>query len=222
MTLTAEEIRKKYGRLIGRRGVVEETVQRFLTRYPAFLPVLWPYENVVFSKLPLGNQHVVDFAFARENSGGVTWYLIEIERPSDRLFTKAGDPAARLVHGMRQLADWKIWFRDNRDFVRRYFPFATRASRLGLTDPERILIIGRRSLLADRDRLRYAEIGRDAGIQVMTFDRLVDQFSWPAMERALPLRTVRFVNSDISRTEPIAQMSISVKWKIGAARKLTP
>src|SRR5262245_355668 len=114
--MDAENLHMRYLNLINRIDVSEEDVHQFLVRYPAFLPLLFPYENTVFSKLPLGNQHVVDFAFARENTPGVTWHLIEIEKPQDRLFTKSGNPSAALSHGLRQILDWKTWFLENRDY----------------------------------------------------------------------------------------------------------
>lgn len=191
----------------------EESVHQFLTRYPALLPVYWPFDNLVFSKLPLGSQHVVDFAFARENTGGVTWHFIEIERPGNAIFTKNGDPATRVVHGMRQIADWTTWFRDNRDYVRRHFPFAARMSRLGLTEPECILIIGRRSAVADRDRGRYDQMARNARLRLVTFDRLVDHLAGPALDdRTAPLRVARFVNGDVRAPEVICQMTMDVRW----------
>lgn len=215
--MTPDQIRQKYLRVIRRPGVTEETVHGFLAQYPALLPVLWPYDNLVFSKLPLGSQYVVDFAFARENTGGVTWHLLEIERPGDSIFSRAGDPAARLVHGMRQLADWTAWFRDNRDYVRRHFPFGSKMAELGLTDPECILIIGRRAAVADRDRARYDQLSRGAHVRVITFDRLSDNLVWPALDdRSGPLRMARFIKGDIRAHEVIQRMTMDIQWHVEA------
>ncbi|HEU0099110.1 MAG TPA: Shedu anti-phage system protein SduA domain-containing protein [Allosphingosinicella sp.] len=120
----------------------EEVLHRYLVKYPALLPLWRPWQNKVYSKFPLGNQHVTDFAFVRDDSPGLRWHFIEIERPNDRLFTKAGDPTARLSHALRQLHDWHNWFINNRDYVATYFPNSERIKKIGLTDPHLTLIMG--------------------------------------------------------------------------------
>lgn len=228
--MTPEQIAKKYLRLIDRHGVTEEIIHQFLASHPALLPLWWPLDNVVFSKLPLGNQHVVDFAFARENSGGVTWHLIEIERPLDRLFSKSGDPAARVVHGLRQVQDWRVWFRDNRDYVARNWPFGAVAKRIGLTDPETVLVIGRRDDIGDRNRARYNQIGQDSRTRLITFDRLTDHLSWPAIDRQSAVRTCRFINGEIREPSVVSEMQVNIQWTVikksvrdrtSASRRLT-
>src|SRR5687767_13568986 len=101
--VSIDSLQRKFLKLINRPDVSEEELHQFLVDFPVFVPALWPYENTIFSKLTLANQHTVDFAHARTNTPGATWHLIEIERPQDPLFTKAGNPTAKLSHAMRQL-----------------------------------------------------------------------------------------------------------------------
>jgi hypothetical protein len=146
--------------------------------------------------MPLGNQHVVDFAFGRWNTPGATWHFIELCKPSDRLFTKSGDPTKQLSHGVRQLQDWNSWFTKNLDFVRRNFPYQELMNEIGLwPDLELILVIGRRQSISNRNRSLMGEIS-SYPIRVQTFDSLAE-FHWPPLVDNKPLRVCRFVNGRI-------------------------
>jgi hypothetical protein len=148
----------------------EEDFHQYMVRYPALIPAWLPQNNVIYSKFRLGSQHVADFAFCRDDSPGFRWHFIEIERPKDRLFNRAGDPTARLAHAIRQLHDWSAWFQENRDHVAKYFPHAERAVRFGLADPHLTLVIGRREQINAWNRPLMRRIG--GGITVHTFDSL--------------------------------------------------
>jgi hypothetical protein len=210
--MDAENLQARYLDLINRPDVSEEEVHQFLVRYPAFLPLWFPYENTVFSKLPLGNQHVVDFAFARENTPGVTWHLVEIEKPQSRLFTKSGNPSAALSHGLRQILDWKTWFLENRDYVRRYFPYREQVDAIGLCEPELLLVIGRRAEVADGDRKLMQRLSN--GVDIMTFDRLAEHIFSPPCDRRYPIRSCRFVGGVVQKVSIEAEMTMSVHWSV--------
>jgi hypothetical protein len=66
----------------------EEVFHQFMVKYPALIPVWRPLEGVVYSKFKLGTEHVTDFAFVRDDTPGLRWTFIEIEKPSDRLLRK--------------------------------------------------------------------------------------------------------------------------------------
>ena len=211
--MKTEEIRAAYLDLLERKGVTEEEIHhQFLARHPALLPLWWPFDNTVFTKLPLGAEYVVDFAFARENTPGVTWHLIEIEHPKFPLFTKSGDPSAKLMHAVRQVLNWKTWFMENLGYVTRYFPFSDRIGLRGLAEPELIVVIGRRGGIGREQQKLINQLGYR--VQVRTFDGLAEQLSWPACEREQPLRTCRFVNGNVEAMTPLAEMRMKVEWEI--------
>jgi hypothetical protein len=156
---STESIRDEYLTVISRPNVAEEDVHQLIAKYPVLLPLWRPYQNTVFSKMPLGNQHVVDFAFGRRNTPGVTWHFIELCKPSDRLFTRSGDPTKELSHGLRQLLDWNSWFTENLAFLRRNFPYQELMNEIGLwARLELTLVIGRRQSVLDRNRPLMREI----------------------------------------------------------------
>ena len=211
---TPAELKKEYLALISRPKVSEEKVHQFLVDFPMFLPLWYPYENTVFSKLPLGNQHTTDFAHVREDSPGAKWHFIEIEKPCDRLFTKAGNPSAKLTHAMRQLHDWESWYLENRDYVGRHFPFSELRLANIHANPELRLVIGRRAEIGNNERKLMQRLS-DRPIMIMTFDRLADQISWPSCEHEKSLKTCSFVNGRIKR---IAEMQMNITFSVSSRR----
>ena len=99
----------------------EKNVQSFLERNPAFLPGAWtpsvksghyPLHCAAISQpiLPGLNARRPDFMLVSTHSS--MWYptLIEIERPSKRIFTGGGIPSADFSEARNQLAQWRTWF----------------------------------------------------------------------------------------------------------------
>lgn len=212
--ISIDKLQRRFLKLINRPNVAEEEIHQFLVQYPVFVPALWPYENTIFSKLNLGNQYTVDFAHARTNTHGATWHLIEIEKPQDLLFTKAGNPTAKLSHAMRQLQDWYSWFVEERDFVLRRFPHQSFMREAGLWKPELWLIMGRRASVADSDR-RLLQRLNEGHIIIKTFDWLSSHASWPTCVRSAPLRCCSYVTG---RIEVISEIKMNVSFSISGKR----
>ena len=60
---------------------------------------------------------MTDFVLERDEQ---EYVLIEIERPDFPLFTRHGDPTAKLTHAQRQVEDWLDWISDNKDYAQRH------------------------------------------------------------------------------------------------------
>ncbi len=180
----------------------EEEVHRFLWSN-AFLLDLFYEGGYALSKCPLGNSFVTDFVVLGyrtwTNDVGIHATLIELEKPSRKLFTKAGDPAAVLTHALRQVQDWKAWHSRNGEYFRHTVEsFMTEdlaASRkirstrslsglysemLSSVMHERLscsfrIIAGRRADLSLGDRIRLDEMNNSLnGITIMTYDALLE------------------------------------------------
>jgi hypothetical protein len=193
------ELIKQYHKVINKQDIREEEVHQFLVDHPLLLPLYCPLENIVFSKLKLGNQFVVDFAFARMNSPGITWNFIEIEKPQDTQFNASGDPTAELTHGLRQITDWSVWLTENRDFFVKNYPFKNETQKYGLYErPNFTLIIGRRENIADKNRARYRHMSYDPFVEIMSFDRLKDNLKYQYFDHQMPVKVCSFVNGDIN------------------------
>lgn len=169
----------------------------------AFLLDLVYDGGYVLSKFPLGINHVSDFVVfgyrTWTNDVGIHATLIELERPTAKLFTKAGDPAAVLNHALRQVQDWKAWLGRNSDYFRRTVRSLlaesgegkrkVKSSRslsgfyrdviVGALDDHVsygfTVIAGRRPQMTLADRIRLDEMNNSLnGIRIMTYDALLE------------------------------------------------
>ena len=164
----------------------EPEVQTFLERHPWLVPGHatpsstsghFPLHCSLITqpKLPGQKTRVPDFMWIATHSG--TWFptLIEIERPSKRIFTNKGVPCAKFTQARNQLNQWRSWFNDPtnvQQFMALYgIPehFRRRTMRLHM-----ILIYGRRSEFEENPSL---SLERDtllpgADEELMSFDRL--------------------------------------------------
>ena len=194
MEISLKHIQDEYDELLDGSNRKEEVYHQFFIKYPIFLPLWRPYNNVIFSKLKLSTQYEVDFAFARENTPGVTWHFIEIEKPQHKQFTKQGDPTKELRHGLRQIHDWSNWFKINRIQVENYFPYNEKIKEIGLADPEFKLVIGRRE-----NALKNHLIKSFGGsiVDIMSYDRLKENLEMPFINFNEPIKVCSYVNGKI-------------------------
>ncbi|GAA4487020.1 Shedu anti-phage system protein SduA domain-containing protein [Gluconacetobacter asukensis] len=185
----------------------EEVFHQFLVKYPALIPVWRPLDGVVYSKFKLGNEHVTDFAFVRDDTPGLRWTFIEIEKPSDRLLRKDGSPTAALTHAIGQLHQWTEWFRNNLDYVKNNWPHGTRARKIGMADPHFILVMGRREGDLWEKRALLQRFG--GGVQVRTFDGLKHNLSSPAVDNDATLRCLSYSSSGWDKLLSSMKLEIS-------------
>ena len=200
-TANTRRIRASLLELDQRLNGTEEQVHAHLWAN-AFLLDLFYDGGYVMSKLPLGIKYVSDFVVFGyrnwTNDVGIHATLIELERPTGKLFTKAGDPAAVLTHALRQVQDWKAWLARNGDYFRRTVrsllvegsPTERLRSSRSLSGFYRDVIIGalddhvsygftviagRRQPMSLADRIRLDEMNNSLnGIRIMTYDALVE------------------------------------------------
>jgi hypothetical protein len=161
--------------------------------------IVWRFvtanKPVVVSKFRLADAFVPDFlVFGSRHwcqSQLPTAHFVELERASQPLFTKAGDPSSFLVHALRQVRDWKHWVTQNRSFVRDRLVAALAASAgkdeagsspaaayaglpQGFLD-RYVVVIGRRASMTPDDRVRLQQMNEETEeIQIVTYDMLLD------------------------------------------------
>lgn len=140
----------------------EEVVQQFLSEHPVLVD---PTALSVRPKVRLGSEHITDFVV--EVSQG-EYELVEIEPPGMALYTKQGDPTARLSHAQRQVEDWRLWVSENIAYARTLLP--------DISEPRVRVIMGRRSMLTPQTerslRRKNQELHR---IYIETFDDLMNR-----------------------------------------------
>lgn len=106
----------------------------------------------VYSKVRLGSQHLVDFAWVDDGSVGPQWTLVEIEAPSKKLFTESGEPSHHLKSAIAQVRNWFYWLHQNLPYAQQLMPH--------IEFPEYKLFIGRRRKIREEEykalkRLKY-------------------------------------------------------------------
>jgi hypothetical protein len=186
----------------------EEIFHQFMVKYPALIPVWRPLEGIVYSKFKLGTEHITDFAFVRDDSPGLRWNFVEIEKPGDRLLRKDGSPTAALTHALGQLHQWAEWFRNNLDYVKNNWPHGTRARKLGMADPHLILVMGRREVDWWEQRTLLQRFG--GGVEVRSFDGLKSNLRSPAVDDGGVLKCVSYSSSGWDKE--LSSMKLEVSY----------
>lgn len=209
--ITLKEVWCGFEALMDDASAKEEDFHRYMVRYPSLIPVWRPFDNVVYSKLKLGSQHVTDFAYCRDDSPGFKWHFIEIEKPKDRLFTKDGNPSHRLSQALRQCLEWNAWFKENRDYVARYFPHAERVERFGLAEPRITLIMGRREWINLLNKPILRELS--SVIEIRSFDSLQGNLRTAYIdEEDKPLRCCSYSPQGLVE---LSRMQWDIRFRVG-------
>ncbi|MBC8229116.1 DUF4263 domain-containing protein [bacterium] len=152
---------QEYQQLLSEPDIRERTMQLYLEGH---IVLLDPSAKRVQPQVSLGTEYRADFVI--ETYDGV-YKLVEIEKPTDRLYLKNGDPSSALTHAEQQVLNWQRWIRQNIAYIRF-------ESQLPMNDPEGLVIIGLRSQMSQEEihRLEERNISRRGRIKIITFDDL--------------------------------------------------
>lgn len=151
-------------------AVTEAPLQAFLEKVPLVWRCLLPKCRLAWAipKPQLGAEYVPDFLLAYQNSTGMQWILVELEKPNKRPLTKAGTPTSSLTQARSQVADWRNWLTDNVSYAR---------GTLGLSgirgDCPAWIVLGRRDMIDLKHIVRYSQLSTPADT-VMTYDRILE------------------------------------------------
>jgi hypothetical protein len=144
----------------------ESNLHDFLASHSYFFNGLIDVYNAspLYSKVKLGHDYEVDFAWLHYDSFGPEWRLVEIENPGGSLFTKSGNPSAALTHAMQQARDWCAWVHDNREYARKLMP--------SISYPLCYIFLGRRREIssANREKLKKLRYDNRSQMVIHTLD----------------------------------------------------
>jgi hypothetical protein len=170
----------------------EQVLQAYLETYPvlllhAVLDGFYPVasgRSALFSKVRLGAEFELDFAYCSGNSMGTYWTFIELERPDFALFNRSGDPSKYLSHALRQVADWNAWIDDNAAYASDTLAGLVDDSPAQWQWPHNfrrpitsLIVIGRRQhLTTDANRRRAQMCVEHPRLEIVTYDRLFDEY----------------------------------------------
>jgi hypothetical protein len=138
----------------------EESYQAFLASNPVFLD---PLASRLISKHRLGTEFITDYVLERITGD---YIAVEIEKPSDPIFTKANDFSAQFTHAFGQILDFIEWVEQNVSYAQKKLP--------GIAAPRGLLVIGMRTSLTamQTDKLRRF-CKNSSSVTVLTFDDLL-------------------------------------------------
>ena len=147
----------------------ESKLQEFLASHSYFFSGLIDVysPSPLYSKVKIGHDYEVDFAWLQFDSFGPEWHLVEMENPGSALFTKSGEPSAALSQAMQQARDWCAWIHDHAESARKRMP--------QINHPLCYIFLGRRKDItpANRDQLRKLRYDSRSEMVIHTLDWFV-------------------------------------------------
>lgn len=139
----------------------EEKYQKFFSSNPVFLH---PLGRNVYDKQQLGSELITDFVIQTLDSD---YYLVEIEKPQDKIFTKSNDFTANFTHALGQVIDFLDWIESNIAYAGKKLP--------NISSPKGLLIIGTNkdlTPLRKRKLKRFSEALHN--INILTYEDILD------------------------------------------------
>ncbi|MEZ9685603.1 Shedu anti-phage system protein SduA domain-containing protein [Vibrio atlanticus] len=114
-------------------------------------------------KKKLGEEFITDYVLETLSS---EYILVEIEKPSDQIFTKSNDFHHKFTHAFGQVLDFIEWVEQNIAYAQKKLP--------NISSPTGLLIIGMREYLNDEQIKKLNRFNKNSSkIKVLTFDDLL-------------------------------------------------
>lgn len=178
----------------------EQVVQDFLEKHTELIPTPnrlnhhLHFQSVV-SKFPLGTELTTDYVYITKSSDVWRVTLVELESPDKRIFTsdvKKTNTSAEFNAALNQVRSWKHYLDENKaEVIRRLDPLL---QPINMTrNPIEFhfqLIIGRsedKNLSAERKK-HFRGLIDETGIELLTFDQLIDWYRNDQRYKKLVLR----------------------------------
>lgn len=169
-TTILKSIKQRWESLINNPCVKESKLHEFLSDHSG---MFFGQAAFIIPRAELGSDFQADFVIATDKASyGIKYTFVEIETPQSLVYTRSGDPSARLTHALQQVLNWKAWLTRHRGHVRRFFP-SIYSGREEFTNFSFCIVIGRRSLPTSNAAKRN-DLARETGIKIHSFDYLTD------------------------------------------------
>ncbi|MFT3714019.1 MAG: DUF4263 domain-containing protein [Archangium sp.] len=215
----------EYEALISRTDLKEQEVQHFIEQHPRFLPLKWVQNhgvhfNLFIRKPDLLGKLAADFLFLSKSS--VDWHcvLIEIEKPTTRLFKpKTDEIHGEFQAGLDQVLSWKAFLQSPGRIE------ALKSSLKFLMGPmannpmfvRYVLVAGRRKEFEGNEtRRNLFAARRSEDVDVMTFDSLAvdyhrrrNLYLGVLKSNALEIHSTEFVCENMFAWIPTSQLRIN-------------
>lgn len=155
---------KEYSELIYKPDVEEPELQEFFEKNPTLIDL---QIEKIFSKKSFGGEGFPDFIAILHDG---TYILIEIEKPTDKLYTKKGHPSAKFSQAEQQVRDYLQWANEEKEFLRkRGLP------NISVENTRGLLIIGTRKNLTDKEKVKLTQqnFSSRGSYETKTFDDIL-------------------------------------------------
>jgi hypothetical protein len=149
----------------------ERELHEFLTSHPIVLGAHW---DEVDSEVRFGRQFRADLLL-RAHRALPRVMLVELERPTHRLFTNKLRETAEVTHAIQQVSDWLRWCRQHPEDP------VIAAGRA--VTPDGMVVIGRSRFLSDQELETLAHNNQGRDVKVITYDELLDDFGTLILHR---------------------------------------
>jgi hypothetical protein len=160
ITITDRKI-EEFESLIGNFNR-EEEYQTFLIKNPVFLD---PLGSRLIPKHKLGDEYITDYVLEKLTE---EYIAVEIEKPSDPIFTKSGNFSHQFTHAFGQVLDFIEWIEQNIAYAQKKLP--------GISSPNGLLVIGMRTDFTEDQKRKLSRFNRNSSsVVVKTFDDLLSE-----------------------------------------------
>jgi hypothetical protein len=153
------DLLEKYCAIVS-QDLREEAYHKFFLENPLFVD---PLAQKLFSKHRLGDDFITDFVLERLTGD---YFVVEIEKPQDRIFNRANDFTAEFIHGLGQILEFQSWIAANIAYAQKKLP--------KIFQPPGTLIIGRRTDLNESQKVKLLQFQKNSpNVTVCCFDDLL-------------------------------------------------
>lgn len=156
---------EEYGGLID-KDAEENKFQKFFEENPVFLD---PKVKAVMPKKSFGGEGYPDFVLILHDS---SYLLVEIEKPSVRLFNNKGDPASELTHAQQQIRKYLRWAIEEKEFLRK-----RGCPNISADNIKGLVVIGKTTDLKADGLGKLENINAEvrSRYEIKTFDRILEE-----------------------------------------------
>jgi hypothetical protein len=155
-----------YANLINKHDVEEPALQIFFEKNAILINQML---KQIIPKKSFGGECFPDFIAVLHNG---THFLIEIEKPSNKIYTKRGHPTAKFAQAEQQVRDYLQWANREQDYLRR-----RGLPNISVENTKGILIIGMRKNLTSKEKEKLAQqnFSSRSSHEIKTFDDILEE-----------------------------------------------
>lgn len=137
----------------------EEKYQVFFKENPIFID---PIAFRIHDKHKLGDDLITDFVVETLTN---EYYVVEIEKPQDRIFNMNGDFSQKFIHAIGQIIDFIDWIESNIAYAQKKLP--------NIISPKGLLIIGKNNFSEKEMRKLKRFNTNSKSIEILTYDDIL-------------------------------------------------